>query len=73
MFFDMSWGTLKGTFVSSKVFGIEKKGVWGKGNIPMTPLNNFSDFFWKKNNNNFCNYKEDYTFKFLKQFEKKIP
>ena len=44
----MKWDTVKGIFVRSKVFGIEIKGVWGEGNIPMSPLNNFSDFLKKK-------------------------
>ena len=35
-------------FVSCRVLGIEKKRVWGKGNIPISSLNNFSEFFWKK-------------------------
>ena len=39
-----------------------KKRVWGKGNIPMLPFNNFSDFFEK--NSNFCDFKEGYTFNF---------
>ena len=40
---------MKGIHVSSKTFGIKKiRGFWGEGIIPMLPLNNFSDFFWKK-------------------------
>ena len=39
---------------------------------PYASLNNFSDFlFWK--NSKFCDFKEDYTFRVSKQFEKKIP
>ena len=31
-----------------KSFWQRKKEVWGDGNIPMPPLNNFSDFFGEK-------------------------
>ena len=56
-------------FVSSKVFGIKKiRGFWGKGFILMLPLNYFGDFFGK--NGSFCNLKENYIYRFSKQFEK---
>ena len=43
----------------------------GEGEVPKHPLNNFSDFFFGKNSN-FCEFKEDYTSRFSKQFENKI-
>ena len=48
----MNWGTVtKGYFCKFKSFWHWKTEVWDEGNIPMPPpppLNNFSDFFWKK-------------------------
>ena len=35
----------------------------------MPPLNNLVNFFGK--NSNFCDLKDDYTFRFLKKFETK--
>ena len=42
----------------------------GKGQSPHAKLNNFSDFFGK--NGNFYDFKEDCTFRFSDQFEKKV-
>ena len=62
----------KGYIFQLKSFGIKQtRGFWGEGIILMPPLNNFSDFFLEKNDT-FCDFKKDYTFRFSKQFEKKV-
>ena len=44
----MNWGIVQVIFASSKVFVMNKEGVWDEGNIAMLLLKNFSDFFEKK-------------------------
>ena len=65
----MNGGTVTGIVVISSFWHKKKTGFWGKSIVPMLN-NNVGDFFGK--NSNFCEFKEDYTLAFSKQFEKKI-